>query len=72
MNKFYADSMLGKLARFLRFLGYNTLYRSEESVEKMFETSIKDNRVVLSKSKENVNKFNKLSVRSFFITVNYI
>ncbi|MCK5305202.1 MAG: hypothetical protein KAJ72_08120, partial [Candidatus Heimdallarchaeota archaeon] len=52
MNKFYADSMLGKLARFLRFLGYDTLYRSEESVEKMLETSFEDNRIVLSKSKD--------------------
>ncbi|MHA1590868.1 MAG: Mut7-C RNAse domain-containing protein [Candidatus Heimdallarchaeaceae archaeon] len=72
MNKFYADSMLGKLARFLRFLGYDTLYRSEESVEKMLETSIKDNRIVLSKSKNIVNKCNKLSVISLFITINDI
>jgi uncharacterized protein with PIN domain len=72
MNKFYADSMLGKLARFLRFLGYDTLYRSEESVEKMLETSIEDNRIVLSKSKDIVNKCNKLSIKSFFMSANEI
>ncbi|MCK5408941.1 MAG: Mut7-C RNAse domain-containing protein [Candidatus Heimdallarchaeota archaeon] len=72
MNKFYADSMLGKLARFLRFLGYDTLYRSEESVEKMLEISFEDNRIVLSKSKDVVNKCNKLSVKSLFITLNEI
>ncbi|MCG3222914.1 MAG: Mut7-C RNAse domain-containing protein [Candidatus Heimdallarchaeota archaeon] len=72
MNRFYADSMLGKLARFLRFLGYDTLYRSEEPVEKMLETSIEDNRIVLSKSENVVNKCNKLSVKSFFISSNDI
>ncbi len=72
MNRFYADAMLGKLARFLRFLGYDTLYRSEESVEKMLETSFENNRIVLSKSKDIVNKCNKLSVKSLFITTNDI
>ena len=72
MNKFYADSMLGKLARFLRFLGYDTLYRTEESVEKMLETSFEDNRIVLTKSKDIVNKCNKLSVKSLFIPINDI
>jgi uncharacterized protein with PIN domain len=72
MNKFYADSMLGKLARFLRFLGYDTLYRSEETVEKMLETSFENNRIVLSKSKDIVNKCNKLGVESLFIPINDI
>jgi len=72
MNKFYADSMLGKLTRFLRFLGYDTLYRREESVDKMLETSFEDNRIILSKSKEIINKCSKLNVKSFFISTNDI
>ncbi len=72
MNKFYADSMLGKLTRFLRFLGYDTFYRREESVEKMLETSSEDNRIVLSKSKDIVNKCSKLNVKSLFILSNDI
>ncbi|MHA1347260.1 MAG: Mut7-C RNAse domain-containing protein [Candidatus Heimdallarchaeaceae archaeon] len=72
MYKFYADSMLGKLARFLRFLGYDTLYRSEESVVKMLETSSQNNRIVLSKSSDIVNRCNKLNVKSLLIDTNDI
>ncbi len=48
MNKFYADSMLGKLSRFLRFFGYDTLYRTSESIGEMLATSSKEKRIVLS------------------------
>lgn len=72
MNKFYADSMLGKLARFLRFLGYDTLYRREESIEKMLEISYQNNRIVLSKSSDIVNRCDKLNVKSLLINTNDI
>ena len=62
MNKFYADSMLGKLARFLRFLGYDTLYRRDESVEEMLETSNNASRLILTKSEDIIQKCQKLDI----------
>ena len=64
--------MLGKLARFLRFLGYDTLYRREESIEKMLEISYQNNRIVLSKSSDIVNRCDKLNVKSLLINTNDI
>ncbi len=64
MNKFYADSMLGKLSRFLRFLGYDTIYRSEEKVEEMLELSLKENRTVLSQSKQIIAQCSKRNIKS--------
>lgn len=52
MCKFYADSMLGKLSRYLRFLGFDTLYRTDESIDEMLQISVDDNRNVLSRSQE--------------------
>lgn len=64
--------MLGKLTRYLRFLGYDTLYRRDDSIEKMLEISSKDNRVVLSKSKDIVNKCDKLNVSSLLLSMDDI
>ena len=64
MLKFYADSMLGKLSRFLRFFGYNTLYRSEETVEEMIKSSYKHNLIVLSQSKQVINRCLKQNVKA--------
>ena len=68
MNKFYADSMLGKLARFLRFLGFDTLYRSKESVNDMLEDSQKDSRVLLSRSEQIISLCAKKNVQSLLIS----
>jgi uncharacterized protein with PIN domain len=64
MLKFYADSMLGKLSRFLRFFGYDTLYRSKEEVANMIEVSQKDDRIVLSQSKAVISKCRKKDVKA--------
>ncbi|MBY9001566.1 MAG: Mut7-C RNAse domain-containing protein [Candidatus Heimdallarchaeota archaeon] len=72
MPDFYADSMLGKLSRFLRFFGYDTLYRSKESIEDMIKSSSENNRIVLSRSEEIVDKCTKLNVVAVFILTNDI
>ena len=59
--------MLGKLSRFLRFFGYDTLYRKEESVEEMFETSINEARIILTQAKDVRNRCLKLNIESFLI-----
>ena len=56
--------MLGKLSRFLRFLGYNTLYRTEESVEEMLEISSSEERIVLSQAKQVVALCNKRNIQA--------
>ena len=64
MSKFYADSMLGKLSRFLRFLGYDTLYRTQESIEDMLEISSSEERVVLSQARQVVALCNKKNIQA--------
>ena len=64
MSKFYADSMLGKLSRFLRFLGYDTLYRTQESIEDMLAISSKEERIVLSQAKQVVAFCNKQNIQA--------
>jgi uncharacterized protein with PIN domain len=65
MSKFYADSMLGKLSRFLRFFGYSTLYRTDETTEEMIETAKANNLIVLSQSKQVIAKCHKQEIRGF-------
>ncbi|MHA2358165.1 MAG: Mut7-C RNAse domain-containing protein [Candidatus Heimdallarchaeaceae archaeon] len=64
MIKFYSDSMLGKLSRFLRFFGFDTLYRSQESVEEMLQTSLKENRIVLSQARQVIQQCNKQEIQA--------
>ena len=63
MSKFYTDSMLGKLTRFLRFFGYDTIYRREQTVKKMLEISKIEERIVLSQSRDIVRLCKKESIR---------
>lgn len=47
--KFIVDFMLGRLARWLRLLGYDTLYSREK--EDIVYTSLKESRVVLTRNR---------------------
>jgi len=62
--KFYADSMLGKLSRFLRFFGFDTLYRTQITVEEMLQVSLAENRIVLSQSKQVIHQSNKQKIQA--------
>ena len=68
MFRFYADSMLGKLSRFLRFLGYDTLYRREETVEEMLVISKNDSRIILSSSQSVHSLCKKQNIESIFLS----
>ncbi|MFB0556562.1 MAG: Mut7-C RNAse domain-containing protein [Dehalococcoidia bacterium] len=47
--KFIADNNAGKLARWLRMIGYDTLLFKEKNDSKMIEISLKKGRVILTK-----------------------
>jgi len=50
--KFIADHMLGKLAKWLRFMGYDTLYpRNIDNIndEKIVEIASKEDRIILTR-----------------------
>ncbi len=68
MSKFYADSMLGKLSRFLRFLGYDTLYRTEESIDEMFKAAREEERLILTRSEKLIQMCSKRNLQNLFIS----
>jgi hypothetical protein len=46
--RFVCDVMLGRLARWLRFLGYDTLYRNDASDEDLIEDAGREGRILLT------------------------
>lgn len=65
--KFAADRTLGKLAKWLRILGYDTLYSRTLSDDKFFELANED-RVLLSRNTRILNKMS--SDRLIFVEGN--
>ncbi len=55
--RFIADSMLGKLARWLRVLGYDTHYESYYGPG-VIDQKVEDGRTLLSRNKKIVNSYN--------------
>ena len=50
--KFIADVHLGKLARYLRMLGFDTFYQNNYTPNQIIKISKSDKRIILSKSRE--------------------
>jgi len=51
--KFLADHMLGKLAKYLRFMGYDTYYPDGKmSDEEIMELAKKEKRIILTRDRE--------------------
>ena len=63
--KFIADVHLGKLARHLRLLGFDTYFDSSIEDNEIINLSISEDRIILSRDKEMLN--NKRIVRSYGI-----
>lgn len=53
--RFLLDGMLGRLARWLRILGYDTEYRSDLSDNELLTAAAKENRILLTRDK-NLNR----------------
>ncbi len=47
--RFIADAMLGRLARWLRFLGFDTLYYRDISDSRLIRIAIEQNRLILTR-----------------------
>jgi uncharacterized protein with PIN domain len=54
--KFIVDNMLGKLAKWLRFLGYDTLYPKILNDKQLAQLSLAEDRVLLTRDKELASK----------------
>ena len=50
--KFIADEMVGKLARWLRVAGFDTLYHHPISDEKLLEIAQRENRTILTRDRK--------------------
>ena len=50
--RFIADEMLGKLARWLRLAGYDTLYQNPIADEQLLEVAQRDNRIILTRDRK--------------------
>ncbi|MHB8352644.1 MAG: Mut7-C RNAse domain-containing protein [Thermoplasmata archaeon] len=49
--RFLADAMLGRLTRYLRMLGYDTLYRRDASENELRRAALAEGRVVLTRDR---------------------
>jgi len=62
--KFIADDMLGKLARFLRMLGYDTAYYRDISDKKLIEIALNEKRIILTRDTQLVER---VMVNKYFL-----
>lgn len=49
--KFLADTMLGRLARWLRFIGYDTLYPPVTEDRKLIDIALREDRILLTRDR---------------------
>jgi len=54
--KFIADNNVGKLAKWLRIIGYDTLLFKEKNDSKMTEIALNEARVILTKNSQIMNR----------------
>ena len=67
---FIADCMVGKLARWLRLLGFDVSYYSKIEDDQLIELAEKENRLILTRDHELINKARKLdSLQGRFLLI---
>lgn len=54
--RFLADRMLGKLAKKLRLLGFDTLYLRDATEEEIIERALKEDRILLTRDRDLIKK----------------
>ena len=65
--KFIADSMLGDVARWLRMLGYDTLYSKSIKDHEILIIAERDDRVILTRDISLVRRARKRGLRAILI-----
>lgn len=62
--KFVADVMLGKLARWLRLIGYDTVYNPKLATKELIKIANEENRIFITRSKRVAVEF---GAKNFYI-----
>ena len=65
---FLVDAMLGNIAKKLRLLGYDSEYFSDIDDSKLIEKARIENRIILSKDQNLINRARKNELSSVYIT----
>ena len=65
-TKFIADAMLGKLSKWLRILGFDTLYYRNKEDDKLLELAMKEDRQILTR-KTSLKARKNIQNQLFFI-----
>ena len=65
--KFFVDAMLGNIAKKLRLIGYDTEYSSSIEDYRLIECAKKEERIIVSRDVELINKAEKLKIKSIFL-----
>jgi uncharacterized protein with PIN domain len=66
--KFLCDQMLGSLARWLRFFGFDTLFiKNDIEDSELLKIAEKENRVIITRDKELIIRANKLKLKIIHI-----
>lgn len=68
--RFLADSMLGRLARWLRFLGYDTLYLRKGEDPSLLELAFKEGRILLTRDTHLIRR--RLPIPYLFIQSDHL
>jgi len=69
--RFLADAMLGKLSKWLRIIGFDTLYYREAEDDKLVKLAIKENRQILTR-KTSLRNRKDIKNQLFFISENQL
>lgn len=64
-TKFIADAHLGKLTKYLRMLGFDTLYRNDFGDEEIINLSLDEKRIILTRDKGLLNS--KLVTHGYYV-----
>ncbi len=67
MVRFIADEMLGTVAKWLRILGFDTLYAKGMDDSEILETAEREDRVILTRDKELVLRAERKGLKSVFL-----
>ncbi|WP_241240730.1 Mut7-C RNAse domain-containing protein [Thermotoga sp. Ku-13t] len=68
MNMFFADRMLGKLARKLRLLGFDTVYSSQMSEEEILQLCKESGRILITRDRDLLKKAVENGVRCYYVS----